>query len=432
MAPVQWSELPRDLLKSIGTRLDNRTDVLRFRSVCSSWRYSIPPFRKWPLQGFTLANGHGSLRLTATTVYRLRPIDTPPDCPPPKPWLVRVSDSHETRLLNPLSDVQIKPPCSPLLVNLSRFRISEIGRSYRVNYVDLADFGVLADIEQDWAIYFDKVVFLSDTDDDDAVVVALQCHHHIIGGYLAAIRLKEDEFMPIAYSRLNEFHDITHFNDRIYAVDVYGNCYTVDASLNILLIAPQLNGQVAGKKNLVEASGELIMVERFFNKTWYDEENGVSIIEVSGGNEMQSWFRVYKLDEEEHKWVELTNLGDRMLFVGKDCCFSVSGTDFDGFNCRGNCIFFVDEYCMLFDENYHEGIQRDQCYDNFSAKEIPMKASDRSVIKTTKEPGEVFVAEFQCPFPRTRLWGTSHIRCTCYHIGNVGGMKSKKSGVVST
>ncbi|XP_058185175.1 F-box protein SKIP23-like isoform X2 [Rhododendron vialii] len=354
MALVLWSELPRDLLKSIGTRLDNRTDVLRFRSVCSSWRNSIPPFRKWPLQRFTLPNGHGSLCLTATTVYRLRPIDTPPDSPPPKPWLVRVSDSRETQLLNPLSDVQIKPPCRPLLVNLSQFRISEIGRSYRVNYVDLADFGILANVEQDWAIHFDKVVFLSDTDGDDAVVVALQSHHHIIGGYLAAIRLREDEFMPIAYSRGNEFHDIIHFNGRIFAVDVYGNCYTVDALLNISLIAPQLNGQVAGKKNLVESSGELIMVERFFNKTWYDEENGVSITEVSGGNEMQSWFRVYKLDEEEHTWVELTNLGDRMLFVGKDCCFSVSGTDFDGFDCRGNCIFFVDEYCMLFDENYHD------------------------------------------------------------------------------
>ncbi|KAH7848404.1 hypothetical protein Vadar_002336 [Vaccinium darrowii] len=301
MAPVRWSELPLDLLTSIGTRLDNRIDVLRFRSVCSSWRNSIPPFRKWPHRRFTLPNRRGSLRLTRTTVLRLQPIHTPPDSPPPKPWLIRVSESSKTRLLNPLFDMEIKP-LTPLLVNLSQFRISEIGRSYQVKYVDLADFGFFTNAEEDWPIRFDKVVFLSDIDrtgggrnTDDAVVVALQSHHHIFGGHLAAIKLGEDEFMPIAYSTVNEFHDIIHFNDLIYAVDVYGNCYTVDSLLNISLIVPHTNGQLAGKKNLVESARELIMVERFSTKH-----------------------------------------------------------DIEEFNCRGNCIFFVDEYCMLFDNNYHD------------------------------------------------------------------------------
>ena len=40
---VNWSELPPELLSTIGNHLDASIDVLRFRSVCNSWRSSISP-----------------------------------------------------------------------------------------------------------------------------------------------------------------------------------------------------------------------------------------------------------------------------------------------------------------------------------------------------------------------------------------------------
>ncbi|XVF45604.1 hypothetical protein PTKIN_Ptkin02bG0219700 [Pterospermum kingtungense] len=40
---ADWSQLPPELLPLIAKRLETRFDVLRFRSVCSSWRSSFPP-----------------------------------------------------------------------------------------------------------------------------------------------------------------------------------------------------------------------------------------------------------------------------------------------------------------------------------------------------------------------------------------------------
>ncbi|KAK8567931.1 hypothetical protein V6N12_006499 [Hibiscus sabdariffa] len=40
---ADWSQLPPELLLLIGKRLEARFDVLRFQSVCSSWRSSVPP-----------------------------------------------------------------------------------------------------------------------------------------------------------------------------------------------------------------------------------------------------------------------------------------------------------------------------------------------------------------------------------------------------
>ncbi|KAM0970158.1 hypothetical protein FF1_018284 [Malus domestica] len=43
---TEWSDLPKELWSAIGNRLDNRLDVLRFRSVCNTWRSSVSPFQQ--------------------------------------------------------------------------------------------------------------------------------------------------------------------------------------------------------------------------------------------------------------------------------------------------------------------------------------------------------------------------------------------------
>ncbi|KAL3580843.1 hypothetical protein D5086_018678 [Populus alba] len=40
---AEWTHLPKDLIELISKCLDTSTDLLRFRSVCNSWRSSIPP-----------------------------------------------------------------------------------------------------------------------------------------------------------------------------------------------------------------------------------------------------------------------------------------------------------------------------------------------------------------------------------------------------
>ncbi|KAG5575271.1 hypothetical protein H5410_055405 [Solanum commersonii] len=57
----------------------------------------------------------------------------------------------------------------------------------------------------------------------------------------------------------------------------------------------------------------------------------------SRNNSME--IKIYRLDEEQHQWIRVHTLGDRIFFAGDDCCFSVSSSDF-GDQCRGNCIYY--------------------------------------------------------------------------------------------
>lgn len=58
-------------------------------------------------------------------------------------------------------------------------------------------------------------------------------------------------------------------------------------------------------------------------------------------------FKIYKLDAEEHKWVEITSLDDRTLFLGQEGIFTLSAADVElmGFGCKGICIYVPMEMC---------------------------------------------------------------------------------------
>lgn len=46
---------------------------------------------------------------------------------------------------------------------------------------------------------------------------------------------------------------------------------------------------------------------------------------------------VFELDEERLVWVKVENKGDRALFVGENCCISVSASEL---GCKRNCVYF--------------------------------------------------------------------------------------------
>jgi hypothetical protein len=72
---------------------------------------------------------------------------------------------------------------------------------------------------------------------------------------------------------------------------------------------------------------------------------------------------VFMLDEKEKEWVELTSLGDRVLFLGNECSFSVSASDLSV--AKGNCVVFMDDVFEILDEPiWHSGMcvyHLDQC-----------------------------------------------------------------------
>ncbi|KAH7848661.1 hypothetical protein Vadar_005855 [Vaccinium darrowii] len=299
-----WSELPPDLLTSIGKRLDNRIDVLRFRSICSSWRSSLP-FGTWPPRlPLTLPfpiiphrypHPRGHYTFTQATVYRLQPLHNPSDSRP-KAWIIK--GGH----------ISIK-----------------IG----VNRVQ-------------------KAVFLN-----NFTVVALHSD-----GELAVLRLGDERWTPLVGHQHNSYRDLINFKGKVYATNLYGESLIIDSSLNIRVFSSfesSLNNPVGDKKHLVESCGELWLLDRnlrgLSHNVWHYPD--IYLMFYMRYQKKEIWFKASKLNEEEQKWVEVPDLGDRILFAGRDCSFSVSATDFEGCNCKGNCVFFMNS-CSNFHGNYHD------------------------------------------------------------------------------
>ncbi|EOX97544.1 Uncharacterized protein TCM_006535 [Theobroma cacao] len=114
-----WSQLPPELLTLIAKRLEIRFDVLRFRSVCSSWRSSFPPKvyrlpKYLPPQNKTRYQcSLGGITRDTFVLVRLpgsHDHQAAPGC-----WLVKIRDGTvcvRMQLLQPLSDSKLKylPP----------------------------------------------------------------------------------------------------------------------------------------------------------------------------------------------------------------------------------------------------------------------------------------------------------------------------------
>ena len=122
----------------------------------------------------------------------------------------------------------------------------------------------------------------------------------------------------------------------------------VSPSLTVTEIAPPVFG--GDKKCLVESDGELFLVDRYLS-IGPDDDPGVNHDdEIYGHNDTYIvdttvWFKVFKLDQSEQKWIEVKSLGDRVLFLGDNCAFSASATDLSG--CKRSCIYFTDKFFRL-------------------------------------------------------------------------------------
>ncbi|KAI8536908.1 hypothetical protein RHMOL_Rhmol10G0293300 [Rhododendron molle] len=374
MASRVWSELPPELLASIGKRLPTRIDVLRFRSVCSSWRSSLP-FGTWPpplpltvpfpIEPHFSPHPRCHCSVAEATVYRLQPVHNPSDSPP-KAWIIKVSENlpkGKMRLLNPLSMDIITPlPQNfPTRIDLSQFRISEICRScslgltYDFDNPDYINQFSMAQKHQGMVNSVQKAVFF---DDLTAVVI------HIYSD-VAVLRLGEERWTQLVRHRGN-YRDLIKFKGKVYAVNHWGESLMIDSSLNMREFSSfdsPFNLPMGNEKHLLESCGELWLLDRGWRglsgNVWYYQHKHTMLKKVQ---KEEIWFKAYKLNEEEHKWVEVPDLGDRILFAGRDCSFSVSAADFEGCNCKGNCVFFMnscsesgdEDYSSCSDENYHD------------------------------------------------------------------------------
>lgn len=361
-AGVPWSELPPEIWPAVGKHLHTYIDVLRFRSVCRSWRSSLPPFTQTspplPLRfpsPYISANLSVDAFLSQTIIYRLAPLNHEPSpnvssssSPPPRNGrLVKVEKSElgKMRFLHPLSKQIIRCNLEDLSqghneLNLLDLRMDELAVSYSLKYSDTTCVPGISKI----------VVFPNSSGSDvkDCTIIAVfEC------GKLGFARSGDEKWTLIDEQNFH-YDDVIVYNQQYYTVDRWGTVFWIDSSMRLVQFSPPLIG-LGHHKHLVECGGELLVIDRFLDKERHFQP---AIAAVDDAEQQQHHFMIpvqrppysslpkavdfkaYKLDQEWGTWVELKNLGNRSIILGNDCCFSIEASEFEG--CKKNCVYYTD------------------------------------------------------------------------------------------
>lgn len=357
-AGVQWSELPPEIWSAVGKHIHNYIDAVRFRSVCRSWRSSVPPFPQTspPLRlrfpsPFITTSLSVDAFLSQSTIYRLAPLDHQPNSkvsssssPRRNGRLVKLEKSElgKMRFLHPLSKRPIRCNLEDVSeehneFNLLNLRINELAISYSLKYTDTTCVPGIAKI----------VVFPNSTAPDvkDCTIIAV-----FEDGRLGFARSGDEKWTLIDEQNFH-YDDVIVYNQQYYTVDRWGTVFWIDSSMRLVQFSPPLIG-LGHQKHLVECDGELLVIDRFLDKerqfqqpiTIVDDAQHPFAIPVRrppyDSLARAVDFKAHKLDQEWGTWVELKNLRNRSIILGNDCCFSVEASEFEG--CKGNCIYYTD------------------------------------------------------------------------------------------
>ncbi|XP_059314449.1 F-box protein SKIP23 [Lycium ferocissimum] len=352
---AEWSQLPRELIDLISKHLLTEIDFLRFRSVCSSWRSSVPPkpylsspsrFPILPNDGISITENSWGFRLSKSPLYLLHsPNQTTSSNKNNHGWIVKLDREN---LLNPLSRSQFKPlPLNfPKILDSSNYPILELCQEYTLQFIkyrpmanSIADAGNL---------YMEKVAVRLEKDG----FVLLTIH---VSGKLVMYRSGDIKWEIVDELSL-PYDDVIMKDGNFYAVDNTGKGVLVKLSCGETPELEVVANSVFGgdKKFLMESCGDLLMVDKYLSIGPEDDlgyNENVEFYEEfdSYMSERTVKFKVYKLDGDMQRWVEVTKLEDRMLFVGDNCTFSVLVSELDS-RCKGNCILFADQnFCSTED-----------------------------------------------------------------------------------
>ncbi|XP_056684381.1 F-box protein SKIP23-like [Spinacia oleracea] len=344
---VSWSELPPDLLISIIERLDPQYDIFNLRRVCKAWKTTVSltlvsknilsplipqclPFDEATTTEFSVVMG---------SVIQIQSLANP-NLPP---CLLTVTEINSGKLfirpplfkrtatrLHSDHDPHILPEDFPHVLDLSRFRVSELGRFHsKIRKIKS---------KPNKLVRF-KAVLIKDpncenwaTTINNYTLVEMSRTQSLSATRLVASNPETHDVIFETKERI-KFRNFVEFKGKIYAVDKVGMVYSMDYhTLKMSMITKVDNFKniyyLETKKYLVvSSSSELYLVCRRRTR------------EVNSGT-----FSVFKLNEEKKKWDKITSIGDdKILFVTFDGCFFVLANDFPGW--KGNCIVFhYDKY----------------------------------------------------------------------------------------
>ncbi|XP_010466128.2 PREDICTED: putative F-box protein At2g16290 [Camelina sativa] len=359
---ADWSVLPRDILILIVGRLETSFEIVLFRSVCSSWRSVVPSPRdsrclgikthipvfvhhRYSYRGKSRFNNSDDkcCTLKKIPVYLVR-FKTPfGDDYLLAEMRERRNSGKPMSMSSPLaSHGGLTPKSTILLFNSLTTQIVSLSHYYYqlTNLELMVNFCLRTGIE--WARISVKVEYLELNIEEDCRDFRLLAD---IRGDMMIYSSLDMRWTEISVSP-EKCRDIISFKGKFYVVDTsgWGHVFVIEPSLEVSEI-PSVTRSICkcSKENLVKSGEELLLVQRFIPGDCYEKDmyNWFPLTE-SHREHMYTWFRVFRLDDEggRRKWVQVNDLNDRVIFLGKriNLCCSVQYIP----GAKENCIVFID------------------------------------------------------------------------------------------
>ncbi|MED6132633.1 hypothetical protein PIB30_020971 [Stylosanthes scabra] len=344
----EWANIHHDMLNEITKRFHSYNDYFQLRLVCKQWNLKLPKIPNngnkvpWLLSPIAI-DASETRDLEEKGIYHLMLPDMLQDniiVGSSHGWLISVVVNEGTvQILNPFTQVQLDllPPVSTL-PNL----IGNDGSQYI-----LSDFHRPLDHSFVHRFLVHKVIINSAPNDDNKDLMAVA----IYGCASTLVFYKPNNDRRWIKFSADRFMDVIFFEEKIYAVEKYGQLYEFDLKtkpepMGGIYEAPPPSDVVTHfqqVKYLVGCAhnGSLLMLVRHYNEL-KDEERG--------GWETYK-FDIYELKKNAKAWSRIYNLGNYILVIGHNSSVQMLASNF--FNGKGNQIYFTDNLENLDCPCYH-------------------------------------------------------------------------------
>ncbi|KAK2363802.1 F-box protein [Trifolium repens] len=334
--------LPEELWAIIFTKLKSSLDIVRFCSTCSLWHSFLPPP---PPLSFDLRIPHQEYFLEQTKIYRIQPSPhdqdpTTSSCSSNKGWLIKVfqnTDSSKFYLFDLFTNERLSSDKIAQKVDLMNVRVVELFELYTLSH-EYDNFGGFEPVS-----FVRKVILFSVK--GRCMVFALYRNNKLKVSNIGEKKLttlrhyngeeNKNRVTMISYDCIENkpFNDIILYKGQLYVLDEIGTIFWINTlSLKLVQFSPKNSNccderQISMDKQLVEYDGNLYVVDiddgKYYRKGCLLK--GVLV-------------KVYKLDQEWGKWLDVKDLGDVSFVLGKDSNFALLAQDYHG--CQRNCIYF--------------------------------------------------------------------------------------------
>ncbi|XP_021731307.1 F-box protein SKIP23-like [Chenopodium quinoa] len=334
---VNWSNLPLELLDLIASKFDTPFVTCPLRSVCFTWRFSIPqslPIFFPPIKIFNSNVHHCDLRLTKQTFFQLSP-SFDHDA---SEWLIKTEEHSPgaLHLFNPFSRTLIKQlaPNLPRKFDLTNIKIKELDSEYVLRNIIISPSTRNMDYYNNMEHQKVTVTFLNSISNNVNVDYVILSMHNTSKLLMYQSKIESWEFLDdytLGYDDrsiyINDWSlhyvDVVEYDGTFYVVTNSGRTVAIkviDFSVTITLVKTVVIG--GDKKCLVKVADDLLMVDLYTNLT-------PELIKVHR-------VEIFKLDKDGQNWILVTNLEEHTIFLSNHSSFSTIGLK----GCKGNCIYF--------------------------------------------------------------------------------------------